>query len=208
MIADALRTAYIEASRAFRISQAAKNAEWYEGQAEKARAQLDEAEKIKTAYEKENNVILGSQDTDVDSARLQAMAGQTAMPAPVFSTPTPSPAAPNWRRSTPPSPRSRRSLAPTTPSFRPCATSAPSLAQQVLQDQAASTPPRGPRPAPRRRYRRHGAGHVGATGPGHGPTRQAGEAASAARRRGAAPRPLHQDRRTGAPSSGTKPPRR
>jgi polysaccharide biosynthesis transport protein len=137
-IADALRKAYIEASRAFRIDQAAKNAEWYEGQAQKARAQLDEAEKAKTTYEKENNVILGAQDIDVDSARLQAMAGATAMPAPVFTAPSTSPARAELAQVDSQIAQESQILGPNHPELQALRNKRASLSQQVLQDQATS----------------------------------------------------------------------
>jgi polysaccharide biosynthesis transport protein len=137
-IADSLRKAYIEASRAFRVEQAAKNAEWYEGQAEKARVQLDDAEKIKTAFEKEKNIILGNQDIDVDSARLQAMAGQTAMPAPIVSMPFNSPARSELAQVDSAIAQESQILGPNHPDLQALRNKRASLAQQVLQDQATS----------------------------------------------------------------------
>lgn len=76
IIADGLRKAYIDASLAFRREDAARNADWYAEQAEKERKLLTTAEMAKTAYEKENGIVLQADKTDVDSARLSALAAQ------------------------------------------------------------------------------------------------------------------------------------
>ena len=91
-IADALREAYIESSLAFRRESASQTAEWYATQTQKAKVALDAAEKAKSDYERENDVILADNATDIDSARLQALAGAGAA-APIVTPavgPTPS----------------------------------------------------------------------------------------------------------------------
>lgn len=75
-IADGVRKAYIDASLNFRRDEANRNADWYAQQAEKARTMLTAAEAAKTAYEKENGIVLGADNRDVDSARLSALAAQ------------------------------------------------------------------------------------------------------------------------------------
>lgn len=76
-IANLLRTAYVEASTDFRRVTARETAEWYVTQAEQARATLREAEERKTAFEKEHGLLLSGQ-TDIDTQRLEALAGPTA----------------------------------------------------------------------------------------------------------------------------------
>jgi uncharacterized protein involved in exopolysaccharide biosynthesis len=75
-VADALRKAYLDASLAFRQSAAERDAEWYGAQSEKARALLDAAEQAKTKYERDNNIVLQDDHTDIDSVRLRALAGE------------------------------------------------------------------------------------------------------------------------------------
>lgn len=81
-VADLIRKAYIDASLNFRRDDATRSAEWFDQQAEKARTELTKAESAKTAYEKENGIVLGVDKTDLDSARLSALAAQ-ASAAPV-----------------------------------------------------------------------------------------------------------------------------
>ena len=72
--ADALRKAYIDSSLEFTRQEAAQNADWYAAQAQLAKSALDAADAAKTAYEKQNGLILQDNKLDVDSARLQALA--------------------------------------------------------------------------------------------------------------------------------------
>ncbi len=69
------------ASLATKQRDAAKLAEWYNGQAEGLRKLAEEAETRKAAYEKETGIVMQSNDTDIDSGRLAALAGQLAIPA-------------------------------------------------------------------------------------------------------------------------------
>jgi uncharacterized protein involved in exopolysaccharide biosynthesis len=56
-------------------------------QADKAKAALDAAEAAKTAFERENGVVLDSDKFDIESARLRALA--TELPARLDENPTP-----------------------------------------------------------------------------------------------------------------------
>jgi uncharacterized protein involved in exopolysaccharide biosynthesis len=76
-VADAVTQSYLDTSLQFRRNDATKNAEWFALQAQKAKAALETAENSETLFEKENGVVLTQDDkTDVDSARLAAMAMQ------------------------------------------------------------------------------------------------------------------------------------
>ncbi len=92
-VADGLRRAYMDLNLETRRDMARRNAEWYEQQAEKARGQLMQAEGTKAAYERESGIVLQDNQTDIDTARLSALAAQG--PAPIFSAgpPTASPTA-------------------------------------------------------------------------------------------------------------------
>lgn len=79
--AEALRESYMAASLSAKQRDAAKLAEWYSGQSEQARKLAEEAETKKAAYEKETGIVMQSNDMDMDSGRLAALAGQLAMPA-------------------------------------------------------------------------------------------------------------------------------
>jgi uncharacterized protein involved in exopolysaccharide biosynthesis len=76
-VADALRQSYLESSLAFKRTDADKSAAWYSDQARKAKQALETAQLAVTSYERENGVVLTQDEkTDVDSARLAAMAMQ------------------------------------------------------------------------------------------------------------------------------------
>jgi len=79
--AEALREAFMNASLATKQRDAAKLAAWYNGQAEGLRKLADEAETRKAAYEKETGIVMQSNETDMDSGRLAALAGQLAIPS-------------------------------------------------------------------------------------------------------------------------------
>src|SRR6185312_4230926 len=79
--AETLRESFMAASLATKQRDAAKLASWYNQQAEGLRKLADEAETRKAAYEKETGIVMQSNDTDMDSGRLAALAGQLAIPS-------------------------------------------------------------------------------------------------------------------------------
>jgi succinoglycan biosynthesis transport protein ExoP len=84
-VADALTKAFIDSSVEFRRQEASRNADWFEAQTRKAKADLDAASDAETAYQRQTGVILQDEKTDVDSARLHALASDAAAGAPVFA---------------------------------------------------------------------------------------------------------------------------
>jgi uncharacterized protein involved in exopolysaccharide biosynthesis len=91
--AETLRQALMDESVAARREQASKDAAWYTQQAEEARKLADNAEMTKAAYEKESGIIMEGRDSDLDSERLAALAGQAAVPTFSMAQPGVSPAA-------------------------------------------------------------------------------------------------------------------
>jgi uncharacterized protein involved in exopolysaccharide biosynthesis len=87
-VSEALRTAYVDQALRSRQETARQNAEWYEGQAEKAKGMLLSAEQAKANYERETGIVLQDGTTDLETARLAALAQQGA--APVVAAPAPS----------------------------------------------------------------------------------------------------------------------
>lgn len=86
VISDALREAYLESVLETRRAEAERNAVWFSAQADKLQEQVARADQVKTEYERANGIIMQSDSTDVDTARLRALAGQGAgisMAAPV-----------------------------------------------------------------------------------------------------------------------------
>ena len=76
-VADAVMQSYLENSLAFKRADANKSADWYGLQAKKAKDSLVVAQATVGTFERENGVVLTQDDkTDVDSARLAAMAMQ------------------------------------------------------------------------------------------------------------------------------------
>jgi uncharacterized protein involved in exopolysaccharide biosynthesis len=92
-VADALRNAYIANTLQSRQEAARRNADWYDAQAEKAKASLFEAETQKSNFEKQNNILLADDKTDLDSARLAALSSQANAMSLAPSVPAPQVAA-------------------------------------------------------------------------------------------------------------------
>ncbi|MBL8554517.1 MAG: hypothetical protein JNL41_09585 [Phenylobacterium sp.] len=84
-VADALRKAYVEMTLESRRASARRNAEWYEEQANKAKGVLFKAESDKASFERASGILLQDDKTDVDGARLAALASQAG--APVVAAP-------------------------------------------------------------------------------------------------------------------------
>lgn len=91
-VADALREAYIDSTLAYRRETAARTAAWYAEQAVKAKGALATAEAAKATFERENGIVLQEDKTDIDSARLAALAsaGAPTLSAVMPAGPTPS----------------------------------------------------------------------------------------------------------------------
>jgi len=74
-VANAITQSYVENSLAVRRADALKNADWYGLQARKAKKALETAQAMETKFERDNNVVMTQDErTDVDSARLTALA--------------------------------------------------------------------------------------------------------------------------------------
>ncbi len=80
-VADAIRKAYLALTLQSRREAAKRNADWYDGQAAKARQLLLQAETVKSQYERETGIVLQDDRTDIDSARLAALAQQAGGPS-------------------------------------------------------------------------------------------------------------------------------
>ena len=84
--AETMRSAYLDASLALRRDEAGSGAVWYNEQAEAARKLANTAEITKAAYEKESGIIMQGRESDLDSERLAALAGQSSI-TPMMSAP-------------------------------------------------------------------------------------------------------------------------
>jgi hypothetical protein len=74
--AETLRQAYLDAALAQRRKSAVRNAQFFTTQAEEARKLAEAAENTKAQYEKATGIIMQGRETDLDSERLAALAGQ------------------------------------------------------------------------------------------------------------------------------------
>lgn len=77
--AETLRKAFLDASLAQRLADARANASFFNTQAEEARKLAEAAENTKAAYEKATGIIMQGRESDLDSERLAALAGQASI---------------------------------------------------------------------------------------------------------------------------------
>ena len=79
-VTEVLERAYIDTSVALHREDASRQAQWFDQQADIARAALTKAETDKTDYERANGVMMEDDKQDLDSARLQMLTQQAAVP--------------------------------------------------------------------------------------------------------------------------------
>ncbi len=77
-IVDLVRSSYLEENLRFRRAGAAAIADWYEAQAQRALTQLRGAEKERNDYASANGIVLDETNTDIETAKLRALTGQSA----------------------------------------------------------------------------------------------------------------------------------
>jgi polysaccharide biosynthesis transport protein len=77
-VADDLLRAYVATSVAMRTEDATRTAQWYEGELTKLKAKLDDAVAAESTYERDNGLQMANDRTDVESERLQSLAGAGA----------------------------------------------------------------------------------------------------------------------------------
>ena len=85
-IVEALRTAFIEQSLAFKREAAAKNSRWFREQAEKLKGQLAAADARKSAFEQKNGIILQDDNVDAESAKLKALTATAPVLPPAMAS--------------------------------------------------------------------------------------------------------------------------
>ena len=138
-VADAVREAYIDTSLQFRRESAARTADWYTAQAAKAKTVLDAAETAKTTYERENGIILQDNKTDIESARLSALAAASSAPMMAPMAPMgPSAASMQLAQIDASIALASRTLGPNHPDLVAMRQQRAVMATQVAQEQSAS----------------------------------------------------------------------
>ncbi len=90
-IADLIRQTYIDLTIEIRRKSAQRNADWYRDQADNAKLLLVNAEAERSKFAKESGIVLQPDNVDIESAKLNALSGQSASAA---ATPTGSYAVP------------------------------------------------------------------------------------------------------------------
>jgi polysaccharide biosynthesis transport protein len=140
-VADALRQGYIDESFEFRRDQATKDAEWFEGQADKIKASLDKASAAQADFERKNAIVMADDKTDVDTARLRALAaagGVPTAPPMVAVTPMASAASVQLAQVDAEIGELSKTLGPNHPQLITLKATREALSKQVAQDQAAA----------------------------------------------------------------------
>lgn len=144
--ANALREAYMEVTTAARRSLASQNAAWHGRQAQLASVQLQRLETAKTQFERQHGLIL-EDNVDVDTARLQALAGQGSSPTMSASRGGgggSSAASAQLMQVEAQIAQASRIYGPNHPQMQELQARRSALAEQVARDRAASAPAAGP----------------------------------------------------------------
>jgi uncharacterized protein involved in exopolysaccharide biosynthesis len=136
-VADAVRKAYMDSSLQARQEAARRNADWYEAQAAKAKADLLQAETAEAAYERENGVLLQDNKVDVDSARLAALVSQGSAPAVAPTTVGATPSAVALGQLDAEIAQAKKTLGPNHPQLQEMEKRRQVLAQQADQERKA-----------------------------------------------------------------------
>lgn len=139
-MADALRNAYIASTLDTRRSEATRTANWYAGEAEKERLLLNAADAAKTAYEKEHGIVMQSDNTDVETARLQALSTQSTAPAAMMAPmmPVSSPSAAQLAQIDAAIAQASKNLGPNHPQMVQLRAQRATVAQIAAQEMAAA----------------------------------------------------------------------
>jgi uncharacterized protein involved in exopolysaccharide biosynthesis len=139
-VADALTRAFVQTSVQFRRQQASHNADWFEAQAEKARADLDAAATAEADYQRQTGIILQDDKIDIENARLRALASEAAAGAPVFApiTTSGSAAGAELAQVDAAIAQASQTLGPNHPQLQALRAKRGALAAQTAQEQAAA----------------------------------------------------------------------
>jgi polysaccharide biosynthesis transport protein len=77
-IADLLRDAYLESSLEYKKTAATRSADWFRDQTDKTQALLLTAETQRSKFAKDKGIVLQADNTDLESAKLAMLSGQSA----------------------------------------------------------------------------------------------------------------------------------
>jgi uncharacterized protein involved in exopolysaccharide biosynthesis len=139
-VADALMRAFVQTSVQFRRQQASHNADWFEAQTEKARADVDAAATAEADYQRQTGIILQDDKIDIANARLRALASEAAAGAPVFAPVTTSGSAAGAELAQVDAAiaQASQTLGPNHPQLQDLKAKRGALSTQIAQEQAAA----------------------------------------------------------------------
>lgn len=143
LVADTLRKAYIDTTLNLKREDAAHSAEWFEGQAQKVKVDLDQAIVAKAAYERENGIIVpdDGRSGDLETQRLQALSAaaqnESASPAIVGAAPAVAPGSMEIAQLDARIAEASRTLGPNHPELQAMRAQRASLAALAAKSQAA-----------------------------------------------------------------------
>ena len=138
---NALRDAYVDSTLATRRRDAMRNAEWFTQQATREKELLDAADVAKTDYEREIGIVMSDDKTDIETARLRSLAGQSTLGAQIMAptvAATASPAAIELAQMDAQIAQALKTLGPNHPALVAIRARRVTLAKMVQDDQAAS----------------------------------------------------------------------
>lgn len=141
LMANALREAYIDTTLNSRRQQATRNADWYIQQADKERTLLVQAEAAKTAYERQSGIVMQDDKTDIETARLRALSGQSSLGGAMVTAPVAaqsSQAAIQLAQLDAQIDQASKTLGPNHPTMLQMKLQRSSLSKVVAEDQAAA----------------------------------------------------------------------
>jgi polysaccharide biosynthesis transport protein len=147
-IADMIRQTYIDLTLEIRRKSAGRNADWYRDQADKAKELLVTTEAERSKFAKEHGIVLQQDNVDIESAKLNALSGQSASasatptagyipPAPVSASTTQLEALDQQIA------QAGQTLGPNHPSYQALLRQRSVIAGAAARERAAGTP-RGP----------------------------------------------------------------
>ena len=97
-IVDLVRSSYLDETLRRKRDEASNNANWYSAQTDRALQALTAAEANRTAFARANGIVLQSTGTDLETAKLEALSGQSALAGTAGAgIPTAPPAAPSMQ---------------------------------------------------------------------------------------------------------------
>lgn len=137
-MADALRNAYIDSTLDSRREEATRTANWYQVQAQKELALLNAADAAKTAFERENDIVMSADNIDLETSRLRALATQVPAAAAPMAGVMAAPSSAQLAQLDAAIAQAGQNLGPNHPQMMQLRAQRAAVAQQVSQEMAAA----------------------------------------------------------------------